>query len=374
MIPAFRDQVSKYGPERQALPYGGSALVLVYNLEAFRFPSNQEAAGRSGVKLVPPSTWKDLDELARFFHDRDWDGDGKKDKGIALALGHDAEGVGDATYLARSTAMGQHRDHYSLLFDSDTMTPRITSPPFVEALRDLVALKAFGPKGADGFDAEGARSAFRNGEVALLIDRAERADRWGGRQVKAVGVAPLPGSERVYDPANQKWEATASPNRPAYLPFGGGWLIDVSATVQGREKEAALDLIRYLISPETSNRVRADRTFPMLPVRGSQVGQGLLDPRAAPGVESRRWSEAVNKTLFAPRVLPGLRIPQAQGYLADLDKGRAAAAKGKPALDALKDVADAWSARTSSLGKDRQLWHYRRSLNALDTSPLPPDR
>ena len=68
----------------------------------------------------------------------------------------------------------------------------------------------------------------------------------------------------------------------------------------------------------------------MLPVRGSQVGQGLPDPRSAPGVESRAWSEAVGKTLLAARVVPGLRIPQADGYLADLAKGRVAAAGGEP--------------------------------------------
>jgi len=374
VIPAFRDQVSKYGPDRVALPYGGSALVLVYSRTAFDREPNRAAAKAAGVALQPPKTWDELDALAKFFHGRDWDGDGGNDSGIALAFGPDPEGVGDAVYLARAAGLGQHRDHYSLLFDSDSMEPRLTTPPFVDALERHAALKAFAPPGADGFDAEAARKAFREGQAPLLIDRAERVGRWGGGKVKSIGVAPLPGSNRVYEPARKVYEDQKSPNRPSYLPYGGGWLVGVASSATGKQREAALDFVKYLANPETSNRVRSDRDFPLLPVRGSQISQGLLDPRSAPGVESRDWSESVSATLLAPRVVPGLRIPQADGYLADLSKARVAAVKGRPAAEALKQAADAWAARTKTLGVARQLWHYRRSLNSLVTKPKPPDR
>jgi hypothetical protein len=39
----------------------------------------------------------------------------------------------------------------------------------------------------------------------------------------------------------------------------------------------------------------------------------------------------------------------------------------------LKKVAEKWSARTRSLGTERQLWHYRRSLG-METAPEPPAR
>ena len=138
IAPAFREDVSKYGPERVALPCGGSALVLVYRRDAFESDPNREAARQAGLSLdQPPATWPQLDALARFFQGRDWNGDGTPDHGIALALGADTEGVGDATFLARAASLGMHRDHYSFLFDADDMTPRIDSPPFVEALRGL---------------------------------------------------------------------------------------------------------------------------------------------------------------------------------------------------------------------------------------------
>ena len=112
----------------------------------------------------------------------------------------------------------------------------------------------------------------------------------------------------------------------------------------------------------------------MLPVRTSQMGQGLPDPTSAPDVDPRQWSDAVSRTLMAERVVPGLRIPEAAGYLADLAKARVAALAGKDPEAALREVAAAWTARTKARGTQRQLWHYRRSLNSLATLPQPPER
>ncbi|MGO9469847.1 MAG: ABC transporter substrate-binding protein [Isosphaeraceae bacterium] len=372
IVPAFREQVSRYGTDRLGLPCGGSALVLVYRQDAFDSQANRAAAQKAGLSLEPPATWTQLDALARFFQGRDWDGQGGPDYGIALVLGPDAEDLGNATFLARAASLGQHRDHYSFLFDAETMAPRIEAPPFVEALKALVSLKALGPPGMDGFDGARARAAFRTGKVAMLIDRAERAAAWS--HGKPVGVARLPGSERVFEPALKAWQPASPPNSPSYLPDGGGWLIGVSARLSGKKLEAALDFAKYLTSPDNSNRIRAERPFPMLPVRSALMGLGLPDPTSAPDVGSREWSEAVQRTLLADRVVPGLRIPLAGGYLADLAEGRAKALAGQRPDQALHGVALAWTERTKSLGTRHQTWHYRRSLNSLATLPHPPER
>jgi multiple sugar transport system substrate-binding protein len=364
IVPALRDQVARYGSDRMAFPLGGTALVLVYDRAAFERAANQAAAERESLVLKPPRTWDQLDALARFFEGRDWDGDGAPDHGIALALGSDPEFLGEAVFLARAASLGQHAHHYSFLFDADRMTPRIDMPPFVAALESLVKLKESGPPGMTGFDAEGAREAFRGGKVALLIDRAEMATRWSHGKA-AIGVAALPGSPRVYDPARKQWEDAKPDNDPSYLPFGGGWLVGVNQATTGKTRDAAIDFARYLISPETANRLRADRAFPMLAARSGLLGQGPPDPRAALGVDVRRWSDAVNQTLVARRVIPGLRIPQAEGYLGDLSRQRRAALgeERMSAEAALKEAARAWAARTEALGAERQAWHYRRSLN-----------
>src|SRR5207302_7916406 len=124
VVPAYRDQVTKYGDDRMALPIGGSALVLVYRRDAFARETNREAATRDGLSLEPPKTWEQLDRLARFFQGRDWNGDGSADFGIAPVLGPHPEGLGEANFMARSAALRPHRDQYSLLFDGVSMDPR----------------------------------------------------------------------------------------------------------------------------------------------------------------------------------------------------------------------------------------------------------
>jgi multiple sugar transport system substrate-binding protein len=371
VVPAYRDHVTRYGRDRVALPYGGSALVLVYRRDAFERAQNRASASEKGLSLSePPGTWDQLDAVARFFQGRDWDGDGKPDFGIAFALRPDAEGVASATFLARSASLGQHPDHFSFVFDSETMTPRIDTPPFVEALSSLIALVSAGPTGLARFDTEAARESFRTGRVAMLIDRAERVATWS--HGKPIGVAALPGSDRVFEPALKKWVPGPRTNAPSYLPRGGGWLIGVRSGLGGSQRDAAVDFAKYLAGPESSIQVRADRAFPMLPFRSSQMGLGLPDPTSAPDVDFRLWSAAVTRTLLAERVVLGLRIPGSGGYLEDLAGGTERALGGEPPQQALEGVARAWTARTQARGPKRQQWHYRRSLNLRAMSPEPP--
>jgi multiple sugar transport system substrate-binding protein len=368
--PAFREQVSRYGKDQLALPLGSSALVLAYRRDAFESDANREAMRREGLAL-PPKTWEQLDALAKFFQGRDWNGDGRPDHGIAVALGPEIGGIGDLVFLARAASLGQHPDHYSFLFDSDKMTPRIDTPPFALALKGVVGWQALGPPGMERFDAAAARASFRAGHVAMLVDFAERAFDWCGG--KPAGVLPLPGADRVYEPIQKVWKPAAPLNSPSYLPHGGGWLVGISSRLSGKEFEAALDFAMYLANPENSNRIGAERAFPMLPVRDSQMDSGLLDPTSAPDVDWRLWSVAVKKTLSTERVIAGLRIPGADDYLSDLSKARMAAIAGEPPEKALNAVAKAWNERTAARGPKRQLRHYRRSLNNLITLPEPPE-
>ena len=372
IAPSYRDQVTRYGKDRMALPIGGSALVVAFQRRAFDSPANREAAKAAGLALEPPKTWEQFDALARFFQGRDWDGDGSPDSGVALAWGPDPEGVGDATLLARAAALGLHPDQFSFLFDAETIAPRVAAPPFVEALKAFVALKLFGPPGAEAFDADAARQAFRLGEVAMLVDRAERADAWGTAGTP-VGTAPMPGSTRVYDFLRDAWDADRkTPNRPSYLLHGGGWLVGIAAS--SAKKAAAEDFAKYLAGPESTNRLRAEKGFPMLPVRTSQLSQGLANPLAAPGVEARPWADAVSRTISVERSFPGPRFPGSLDYLAELGKARVAAVNGQAVEPALEALSKAWSERTRSLGQARQTWHHRRSLTGLSTSSEPPLR
>jgi len=360
VLALYRDKACRYGDQRIAFPLGGSALVLVYRRDVFE---NED--------LAAPKTWEELDTLAKSLHGHDLDGDGTPDGGIALVTAEDDERLGVSTFLARSAALGQHPDQFSFIFDDDTMEPEIDAPPFVETLTQLRALGKFGPK---GLSAEEARQAFRDGKVAMLIDRAEKYGSWNDRKKPVpTGVAALPGSERVFDPDRGTFEAATPLNRPSYLPRGGGWFAGIGKKSDAQSREAAIDFLRHLTSRENSARLLGDRDFPMLPTRTSQLGSGVLDPRSAPGVNPVEWAKAVAESLSASRVVPGLRIPQADAYLDDLafDHGDFAASSPESAL---KAVAESWNSRTARLGLKRQLWHYRRALNRTTPTDTPPAR
>jgi hypothetical protein len=148
----------------------------------------------------------------------------------------------------------------------------------------------------------------------------------------------------------------------------------MSPSTSGLARKAALDFVRSLAGPEATRQLVADPELPMLPTRNAQLGSGLPNPRAALGVDPASWGIAVAKTVTAPRVVPGLRIPGSDRYLAAFARARQAALAGAPAESALADAARSWDAISRDLGTERQLWHYRRSLNKLVTNAEPPGR
>lgn len=375
ILEPYRELVVRYGPDRQGLAFGGTAFVLVYRRDALDQASARlkSEASSATVDLKPPATWEQLDALAAFLDSHDWRGDGQPGDGIALAGNAERNGAGAEILLARAAALGLHPDFFSFLFDTESMTPLIDSPPFIEALEGMTRLALAGPATTPR-DAEAARDAFRRGEVALLIDRAEHARSWTVENSSApIGVAPLPGSKRVYNRDRRTWEpAKKELNRPSYLPEGGGWLVTVSTA--STNPEAAQDLVRYLALAETAEAVRADPSFSMLPVRGALIARGPADAGKLSSLDRASWADAVSRTLMADRVVVEPRIPEASGYLADLESARQAAISGMPAAEVLKAAAQAWNRRTDRLGRDRQTWHLKRSLLGFATDPIPPPR
>ena len=236
VLPAFRDQVTRYGEPRMALPYGGSALVLAYRRDAFAGEANLRAAAEAGLKLEPPTTWEQLDALAKFFQGRDWDGDGSPDSGLALALGPDAEGLGEAVLLARAAGEGLHPDQFSFLFDADTMAPRIA----LAAVRRGAGGRSLrgrgsGRRGSGDFDAEAARRAFRVGE-GRPPDRPRRAGRGAGPSRSRRAASGWPPCRAPGGCSTPSAARSTTPRRRigrAYLPGGGGWLIGVSSKADG---------------------------------------------------------------------------------------------------------------------------------------------
>lgn len=361
--PVFDSTVTKYGPDRFAVPIGTRMLVIAYREEELKSPATQESIQKAGL-VFPPKTWDEFDKLVELL---------QKTKPGVLVIPTNIEPNDQLPldiFLARSTAVGKHRDHFSFLFSAESMEPRIATTPFVDTLTALTKLKQ-----AENLTPSQARAAFRDGKALMLIDYAENASTWAKVDEKGkIGVLPLPGSLRVYEPDRKAYDKMESSQPSAYLPIGGGYLAVIAKGRKPESLAAAKDLLTYLAGDSTATTWAADRRMAMCPTRDAMLAAGFVDPRIAPRVESGAWGEAILSQITGENAVVGLRIPQASEFLADLQTAVTASLNGKPPAGELENAAKKWKDRVAAFGPARLKWHYRRSLVRPVTDPKAPPR
>jgi len=363
--PAFEETVSRYGNLRYAVPIGTSALVLAYREDVFAEPGLKADLEKAGITF-PPATWDEFDKLIVVLA-------GRSPEPIAMAT---VRGPNDELpldlFLARATSAGKHKDYFSFLLALDEAVPRIASAPFVESL-DRIAKWRKAPGGS--VTPDDARAAFRKGQANLLIDYAENASKWAetGSMAK-IGVAPLPGSTRVYDPDRAEYTKQSPPNLSAWLPRGGGYLAVMNKGRSGKQADAVRDFLKYLAGDATSTAWASDSRMPMLSTRDAVLAQGFVDPRIAPRVAGGAWGEAILKQIGSPNYVVSPRVPEARGLMDSLGKAVESAFQETPADKALNEAASAWDKTIAAFGPQRMKWHYGRSLVKPLTDSEPPPR
>ena len=282
---------------------------------------------------------------------------------------------GSATrrFLARAAALGLHRDQFSFLLDSETTEPRVTSPPFVEALEGVRRPEGVRParrrevrcrRRPQGVPLGRGRPPDRPGRARGDLGHRGRAGR---RRPPARLASGLSTSRR------NAWEDPKTPNRPSYLPHGGGWLVGVVASTARSARGRGLR--------QVPRRPRVDQPAPGReglpdarrpdPATRPGAGQPPVRPRGRAPRLGRRGQPDPQRRPSRPRpALPrGDRLPRRprQG------PGRRRRTANPPSRPS-PSLAKAWTERTKALGQARQTWHHRRSLNGLVTPPEPPAR
>ena len=359
--PVFETMICRYGPDRYAVPVGTSVLVMAFQ-ESLTTDADFKAAVEKAGIAFPPTTWDELEKTVPLLQ-------AKFEMPVALPTeGLQNERLALDIFLARATSAGKHRDHFSFLMSAENMAPRVAGTPFVDSLKGLIAIK---PK--QKLTPGAARGAFRDGKAAILFDYAENATTWAKADTKGkIGVAPLPGSLRVYEPDRKEYEKMQSVNLSSYLPNGGGWLAVIAKGRPVKNLAAARDFLTYLAGDSTAAAWATDKRMTLLPTRDALLANGFVDARTAPRVESGAWGEAILKQLTSNNSVVGLRIPEARTFLAQLEIARQAAFDGQPAEAALTKAAENWSSLVKKFGPARLKWHYRRSLVKPVTEPTPP--
>lgn len=351
-----RNAQVRWGDQLYAFSFGSPLLVLMYRADLF-----------AEAELEPPGTWDEYQSLAEKL-DRSGLGD--------LAPSNDrvwtplceplAAGWAGKTLLARAAPYASHPSQFSVLFDYTTMQPLIGGPPFVRALKELVAANQLGPEEATEITPKIARRRLLAGETAMALGwpshAMSEAEPFEVRDGIEIGFAELPGSTTAYNFGEEEWTEHEQQG-PVRVPLIGVAGKLGSVTWNARQPRDAAEIVMLLTGPEWSERlspVSPDTTL----FRESHVRTPELWTDQGLTLESSAiYAEVAMTGQSRPIDVPSIRIPGWQQYLQALDKAVYAALSGEQsAAEALAEAAQSWTAITAELGVDSQREAYTRSL------------
>jgi hypothetical protein len=206
--------------------------------------------------------------------------------------------------LAEAAPTALSNEHEGVLFDPQTMKPRIDDAPFIKALQQLVEI---GPE---------------NGRTGIGFAQS----------------APVFGfDDRL-----------------------------VAVSTASRNGASAFKLIAWLASAEISTQLaRAGKQ--QMPVRRSLVMSSAWYEAGLNASERAKFAEALTTSLSGEKCLLIPRIPGVDEYMAALDAAVKSAMVDKvPANVALRNAADRWNQITDAHGRDRQRQAYLKHLGIAE--------
>ena len=343
-----------------AFPFGSPTLVCCYRKDLLEKLDRQ-----------PPSTWSEYEELAALLADRDKLGDAAPAADLPWSGTMEPLGPGWAglTLLARAASYAKHRNHFSTLFDMESMDPLIAGPPFVRALDELLAVKSYMPAEAIEASHEQVHEAFLTGRCGMAITWTSPAFAASGDQPAKeeakeldIGFIELPGSRQAFNPKTNQWDARRE-EEASHVAFVGLSGRIGSVTKQSSQPVAAFELLGWLSGPQWSRRVSTATSETTLFRRSHlKASHEWTDPRIG-ALAALNYAEVVERALGSADFFGAPRLAGRDRYLAALDEAVRAAATGKQTSQAaLEDAAGKWRDITAELGLDEQRAAYRRSL------------
>lgn len=355
-------QLASFDGKRYTIPLDGDVIIMYYRKDAFENrAARQRFKAEKGKDLAVPQTWADYLETAEFFTGWDWAGNGKPCYGVLEAM--KPKDVGPYIFTAHAAAYASHPDHLGqLFFDPATMEPEVGNEGWVQALQDWVDLRSSGPSQMITYGGGDQRGNFVAGNYALAIDWPDigilAQDESQSIVKDLLGYAPTPGSKRVWNPAEDRWEDLTKVSYAPYLGWGG-WHASVVAT--SPVQSAAWHFANYLDS--TSNALTAVTTPGTArgPYRTDQFDPKAWRSSAVAFSDPVEYLEAQQDSFANPNAQFDLRIPEAGRYFEALDNAAQLALSGQRSpKEALATCAADWTQITEQIGKDAQQQVYQQ--------------
>jgi multiple sugar transport system substrate-binding protein len=214
-----------FGDRLSSLPWHDGPECLVYRSDLFSDPRRREAyRNQFGRELVPPATWQEFAETARFFTDP-----AAHRYGTVFAAFPDGHNTLYDFAIQLWSRAGE-------LLDS-TGKPLLTTQPAVDALefyRQIVRDPAACHPRSPELDSTQSGDLFLAGEVAMMANWfgfAARSSRKGSPLAGKVAIAPIP-----------------SGNGAAPISLSVFWALAMGSG--SRHKQLAWEFLRFIATPE----------------------------------------------------------------------------------------------------------------------------
>lgn len=336
------------------VPLGSPVLICYYRTDLLK---------RLGCK--PPETWSDFQATSELLADPKRRAQAGSDAawppfGAIAPLG---PGWAGQLLLARAAAYITHRELDSTLFDIDTLEPLIAGPPFVRALKELVANAPFGPPEQLTYDPAAVRRAFWEGQCGLAITWPSAAQK-DLPQTKTipVGFAELPGSKDVYNRAHRRWETRREDEDPHVPLLACAGRLGI-VTTEAARKDVAFRLLFWLSGDRWARHVcTASLATTLFRRSHMRAPEGWVE-RLVPTTAAHQYAAILRQSINREHRLFSLRIPARADYLAALDAAVHHAVRGeKTPEQALREAAAQWRTITERFGVTAQRSAYWHSL------------
>ena len=375
VMPLVKKMV-KWGDKIMAFPYDGDCHMLYYRKDALENPAYQvRFEEKFGYKYnIPPKTWKEIIDVAKFFNGWDWDNDGEIEYGIDFIAKRKTQAAWSYLDIALqySVLPGKvDKYHGVAFFDPETMEPLVNTPGWIEAMKVITELTKYAPPGILGHGYAEYRQAYVSGIAAIGIDwgdtgmMAQYPVKCGSKIKGLLGCSPLPGADKVWDRKEGKW--IHKYNHVNFNDFGG-WIWSIPKLT--KHPVAAYKFSTFCTSPEHSflDACGAHGETGVNPWRESHYKN--LDKWIEAGwneKDLKEYLDAIKGILTDKYGIADLRIPGAAKYYDYLDLYLNQVMSGTmSAEEACKKIYDSWTEITETYEPAKQLNLYRESLG------LPP--
>ncbi len=339
---AYRKTNMYWGGKLYAMPLDGDIHIMFYNRTAFELPANQaKFKEQFGYDLAPPQTWKQWDDMAKFFNGWGWDGSENKLFGAGASLKEN-----NYSFYWWQQRFFSYGGQY---FDKD-LNPLINTKPGVRALQDLVDTVQYYPPGVLLFESEEPKTMLIKGEVPMLVSWTSTGKRVGDAKqsliVEKAGYGVLPGHE-----VDGKILRT--------VPNTGGRSLAISK--YSKVKDATSVVLAFVSSPKQSLKIVMHPKTLMDPWRTSHLTSEEFGA-AWPGANF--YLKAIKDSF--PHTVPGIQIPGGLEYRRRLaEMVTRALQKSMTAEAALNQAAAEWNKITKRRRKKRQMQYWSQQIQAM---------